>query len=346
MKFLWKKIVSFCMCLVLVLEFGSANYSYAATETRSVVDLGFCGLYGDNLKWTLYSDGELIINGNGNMAWYYVEHESNGKESLLSAPWAKYYDNIEIVTIEEGVTSIGNDAFVGKNIKYKKINIPLSLKYFEGSMFRLIKKYQPKGKHIAFCYAGSESEWDAVECKHYNIEFDEESQNYRRTLLSTSCANRIEYTGYEDFQKMYFNGDEPTDFCEINRTSSTVSVNSFEKVDLYAHYYFRESEDAKLIWSIEGNGLMIQETINKSKSTLETSVSLYVYGDTTVKLKMVSPSGITLDSDEITFVSSSRKNSSFLGMVKEFFVQNFLLFFIFVVGVLGGTVGPWIGSFF
>lgn len=40
MNFLFKKIVSFCMCLVLVLGFGSANYSYAATETRSVVDLG------------------------------------------------------------------------------------------------------------------------------------------------------------------------------------------------------------------------------------------------------------------------------------------------------------------
>ena len=145
---------------------------------------------------------------------------------------------------------------------------------------------------------------------------------------------------------MYFNGDEPTDFCEINRTSSTVSVNSFKKIDLYAHYYFKEPEDAKLIWSIEGDGLMTQETTNKNKSTLETAVSLYVYGDTTVKLEMVSPSGITLDSDEITFVSSSQKSSSFLNMVKEFFIQNFLLFFIFVVGVLGGTVGPWIGSFF
>ena len=345
MKITLKKIISLFLSMITFFMTGSINHSYASAETRSMVASGFCGLYGDNLKCFLYSDGELIINGNGEMDWYYVEHESNGKETSLSSPWSKYYEDINIITIEEGVTSIGNDAFIWENIKYNRINLPKSLEFFEGNIFNLIKHYQTKGKHIAFCYAGSESEWDAVECMYYQIEFDEESQNYERILLDTSCANRIEHTGFEDFQKMYFNGDEPISFCEIKRTTSTVTVNPLEKVELYAHYYFKESDNAKLIWSIKGDGVMLQERTNKTKSTLETYTNLFVYGKATVKLELVSSNGTVLNYDEISINSSIQRDFSFGSMIEKRFIQVFLLLYITVVGVWGGTVGPWIGSY-
>lgn len=69
-----------------------------ATE-RTVIDSGYCGGEGDgtNLTWTLYEDGEMLIEGTGAMA--------NG------APWEWLRDGITAVTIGDGVTTIGNYAF-------------------------------------------------------------------------------------------------------------------------------------------------------------------------------------------------------------------------------------------
>ena len=329
-----KKILSVILCVVFL--FTTASVAFAAEETRAVTDSGYCGAEGENLTWTLYDDGELVISGEGEMDWYYVEHESGGKETIRSAPWSKYYETIKVITVEDGVTSIGNDAFVSKNINYNKVSIPSSLKFFEGSMFAFIKNYQVKGKHIAFCYAGSESEWDAVECKHYNVEFDEESKDYKRILLHVSSGNSIEYTGYEDFQKMYFKGEEPSDFCKIERTTSTVAVNPFEKVELYAHYYFKETDGAKLIWSIDGDGIMLRKN---TATNMQTDISIFVYGDVSVKLELVSATGEILDCDEISIESSLPQDTSFFGLVKRFLIQKFLMIYIFVTGVLGGTVG-------
>ena len=65
---------------------------------REVLASGTCGA---NLTWTLYVDGELVIEGNGDMTY-----------SQNKAPWDKYTSSIEIVTIKKGVTSIGNWAFL------------------------------------------------------------------------------------------------------------------------------------------------------------------------------------------------------------------------------------------
>ena len=63
----------------------------------SVVDSGTCGAEGDNLTWTLYDDGELVISGEGEMGY--------------GSPWEDYKDDILSLTIESGVMSIGNSAF-------------------------------------------------------------------------------------------------------------------------------------------------------------------------------------------------------------------------------------------
>ena len=61
---------------------------------------GTCGANGDNLIWGLNKNGELIIRGEGEMADY----------DWNSAPWYSYREQIKKVTIEEGVTSIGDFA--------------------------------------------------------------------------------------------------------------------------------------------------------------------------------------------------------------------------------------------
>ncbi len=63
------------------------------------VAYGYCGANGNNLIWTLDSDGTLMISGKGSM------------ENVFPAPWYKYRNLITKVVINEGVTSISFDAF-------------------------------------------------------------------------------------------------------------------------------------------------------------------------------------------------------------------------------------------
>ena len=57
---------------------------------------------GENLTWTLDSDGTLTISGSGAMADY---------DNADKQPWAGQRSNIKHLVVENGVTSIGNYAF-------------------------------------------------------------------------------------------------------------------------------------------------------------------------------------------------------------------------------------------
>ena len=58
---------------------------------------------GDSLKWSLTTDGILKIYGNGAM----YEFDS------INVPWDEYLDKIILIKVSDGVTSIGNNAFIG-----------------------------------------------------------------------------------------------------------------------------------------------------------------------------------------------------------------------------------------
>ena len=87
-----------------------AKETYASTagwsEFTNIVELepetigGSCG---DNVNWT-YDNGLLTISGNGAMDDYTWPK---------SSPWTEYKSEIKTVVIEDGVTSIGGEAFVG-----------------------------------------------------------------------------------------------------------------------------------------------------------------------------------------------------------------------------------------
>ena len=63
------------------------------------VESGTCG---ENVKWTLTKDGTLTISGTGAMVDYPYS---------TSAPWRSFRSQVKTVVIENGVTSIGNNAF-------------------------------------------------------------------------------------------------------------------------------------------------------------------------------------------------------------------------------------------
>ena len=149
-----KKILSIVFSLVMMLSVCTV-IAFAEENTSGVLDSGYCGADGDNLTWTLYKDGELVISGEGDM-WDY---------DAFNAPWtAGYDDTIKTVLVKKGVTSIGDNAFRGLfyatdysiadsvisigeysfgwtsfnhilNSSFREIKIPKSVTYIENKAF-------------------------------------------------------------------------------------------------------------------------------------------------------------------------------------------------------------------
>ena len=75
---------------------------------------GTCGAEGDNLRWTLDSEtGILTISGSGEMADY----------GAADLPWHSYHIDVHTVILEDGVTSIGDCAFLDC-INLEHVTIP------------------------------------------------------------------------------------------------------------------------------------------------------------------------------------------------------------------------------
>ena len=99
-------------------SYKSAEYWSAFTNIQPI---GTCG---DNLTWRLTEEGELIIEGTGEMSGY-----SSG-----TSPWYEYRKSIKTVTISEGVTTIGEWAFYECN-SLTSIIIPESVTSIGKSAF-------------------------------------------------------------------------------------------------------------------------------------------------------------------------------------------------------------------
>lgn len=76
------------------------------TEHAKAATSGTCG---ENLTWTLDSEGTLTISGTGKMEDYTEQDEYTGE---TDSPWDARRDSIKKIFIESGVTSIGDYAFV------------------------------------------------------------------------------------------------------------------------------------------------------------------------------------------------------------------------------------------
>ena len=105
-----KRICMFTLALVLCCAVGLLLARTLPAKAATIVDSGTCG---DNLTWTLDSDGLLTISGTGAMKGY----SSSGFNSYYTtAPWGGAVANaqrIKTVVMEPGVTSIGEYAFEG-----------------------------------------------------------------------------------------------------------------------------------------------------------------------------------------------------------------------------------------
>ena len=104
-----------------------SDSSSGGEDDRSIVASGNCGASNrDNVKWVLYSDGEIIINGKGKMENYSQDNDP---------PWQSYKSQIKKVKIENGVTTIGDYAFM-YTASLEKIEISESVKEIGEYSFR------------------------------------------------------------------------------------------------------------------------------------------------------------------------------------------------------------------
>ena len=90
-------VALFSLCMKSEVALSVQDSAFSSDSGTNIIASGTCGYSGENLKWTLDSDGKLTISGTGKM--------SN------TAPWNSYSASIKSVEILEGVTSIGAYAF-------------------------------------------------------------------------------------------------------------------------------------------------------------------------------------------------------------------------------------------
>ena len=100
----------------------NGNIIFECNSERPNYGKGACG---DNLTWTLYTDGELVIDGTGDMTDY-----SGGS----NVPWYSKSSKIKSATIGNGVTSIGRYAFYSC-IGLTSVTIPDSITSIGNSAF-------------------------------------------------------------------------------------------------------------------------------------------------------------------------------------------------------------------
>lgn len=117
-------------------------------DDRPVTASGNCGANGDNVKWVLYDDGELVISGQGEMKNY----TKDNYYKCTTAPWSHEFDysKIKKVRIEDGVTSIGRYAFTAT--RAESVTISDTVNCIESSFEFIYDIY----------YSGSIEEWCAI----------------------------------------------------------------------------------------------------------------------------------------------------------------------------------------
>ena len=101
---------------LILIVLGIALLVLPLAAQADVVNSGSCG---ENITWTLDSEGLLTISGSGDMANYTYSSKS---------PWDSVKGSIKEVVINEGVTSIGSYAFYFCGTQLQKITLPSTVK--------------------------------------------------------------------------------------------------------------------------------------------------------------------------------------------------------------------------
>jgi hypothetical protein len=126
----------------------------SASSTAEIVASGSCGAK-DDVNWTLNSEGELRIFGNGT-----VDRYVNLSGSGTGYGWEDYAQQVERIVVEPGVIKIGGFGAMGNHAK--ELYIPTTVTSIYGSCVSWDNGY------LTVYYAGTEEQWSQVEISDGN----------------------------------------------------------------------------------------------------------------------------------------------------------------------------------
>lgn len=297
-----KRIISIIMCAVLLLT--AIPLTAFAVGEKTVIDSGTCGMnLEDDLKWTFFNSGELVISGQGNMDWYSPIY---GK----LPPWYEYRDRIQVVTVEEGVYSIGSFAFnFGKNKEKQyplcRINLPLSIAAIEDNI--IDDTVYDSYRKFAVCYPGTEDNWNRIAWQLWatnrGVTVYEDHKDYWLWRKLVKYGDDSIFKNWN----IFYNGEQPEPYCDLGNENVTTQTDQ-ESMTIRAEYYLDKYQNVDFVWSVEGDSQIIETRIDRYGVENVVSISGFERGNAVVKLDIVTPDGKVIASDQKTI--SSRKIAS------------------------------------
>lgn len=102
------KKISLLFALLMVL--CSMSFAAFAADASEEID---GGEFDTGLKWSLSADGTMTISGTGAMKDRDQYTNNAQGQSVLFRPWNDVLDQIKILVIEEGITRVGGQTFMG-----------------------------------------------------------------------------------------------------------------------------------------------------------------------------------------------------------------------------------------
>ena len=139
---------------------ANASKHFMMSE-RGTVSYGICS---DSITWLLYDDGELLIEGDGEMPDYTRQADN-------TSPWYDKRSQISSITVGDGITYIGTYAFCMCNaVTYVKI--PKSVIKIGSAAFLGCTKL------MDIYYTGTDSEWKAIVIEDPNTPLKQKTMHY------------------------------------------------------------------------------------------------------------------------------------------------------------------------
>ena len=293
---------------------------------RNIVKSGNCGPYdydaidyGSNVKYALYDDGLLVVSGEGEMGdfqWLSEFPDNPYSDYVLDYDYETEIveNNIKSVIIEDGVTSIGSNAFLSFE-KLESIEISDSVTSIGMNAFSWCRSITD------VYYGGSEEDWSYIVFDYYNDELtnanihfnstmpEPHTHSYIAAIITPATCTKVgvkTYTcscGDSYTETIPATGHTETTIAAVPATCTTTGLTEGKKCSVCDEIIVAQEIVAKLDHTSD-NG-----TVTKSATCATTGIKAYkcTVCKTTVKTETIPATGhteTTLDAVPATCTST------------------------------------------